>query len=65
MENKTFEVKIYYTGFCTHTVEAENEIEAILKARNLPINQTEVLSNLENWEEADTATQIEDEESKI
>jgi hypothetical protein len=41
------------------------KLKLILKARSLPINQNEVLSNLENWEEADTATEITDEESKI
>lgn len=65
MENKNFEVKIYYTGFCVYNIEAQDVSEAILKARSLPINQNEVLSNLENWEEADTATEITDEESKI
>lgn len=65
MENKNFEVKIFYTGFCMYHIEAQDVSAAILKARNLPINQNEILSNLENWEEADTATEITDEESKI
>ncbi len=65
MENKNFEVKIYYTGFCTYIIEAQDASEAILKARNLPVNHNEILSNLENWEDADTAAEIKDEESKI
>ena len=55
MKKKHFEVKIYYSGYCTYEVEAENEVEAIIKARNLPINNNEILTNLENWKEADIA----------
>ncbi len=65
MENKKFEVKIYYTGFCVYSIEAQDEADAIIKARNLPINQNEILSNLENWEDADTALEIKKEEGKI
>lgn len=59
-----FEVKIFYSGFCTYEVEAQNGYEAILKARKLAINENEILSNLENWKEADTFTEIENEEIK-
>lgn len=59
---KKFEVKIFYSGFCTFEVHAKNEDEAILEARRLAINEKEILSNLENWKEADTATEIENEE---
>lgn len=65
MENRKFEIKIYYSGFCTYEIEAQDEAEAILKARKLPVNQNEIITNLENWEEADTATEIENEKSKI
>jgi len=65
MENRKFEIKIYYTGFCTYEIEAQDEAEAIIKARKLPVNQNEILSNIENWEEADTAIEIDYEESKI
>ena len=58
MKKKNFEVKIYYTGFCTYEIEAENEGEAIIKARNLPIDNNEILSNLENWAEADIAEEL-------
>ena len=60
MKNKRMNVMIYYTGFCTYEVEAENEEEAILKARELSINKNEILTNLENWENADTAIEIHD-----
>lgn len=55
---RKFEVKIYYSGFCTYEAQAENEQEAIEKARSLQINKNELLSNLENWKEADTAEEI-------
>ena len=58
MKSKNFEVKIYYTGFCTHQVKVKTEDEAINKARKIPINKNEIFSNLENWEEADTAEEI-------
>ena len=55
MKPKKFEVKIYYSGFCNYQLEAKNEGEAITKARNRQIDCIELLSNLENWKEADTA----------
>ncbi len=54
MKNKKFEVKIYYSSFCTYTIEAKDEEDAILKARNMPVKNNEILCNLENWKEADT-----------
>ncbi len=63
-EVKKLEVKIFYSGFCTYEVEAKNGYEAILEARKLAINEKEILSNLENWKEADTFTEIENEEIK-
>ncbi|HQB22624.1 MAG TPA: hypothetical protein PLW23_09600 [Bacteroidales bacterium] len=59
-KTKKYEVKIHYSGFCTYEILAENESEAILKARNLQINSKELLSNIENWEEADIATEVQD-----
>lgn len=55
---KKFEVKIYYSGFCTFEMEADNAADAILKARKLEIDKNEILSNLENWNEADEANEI-------
>lgn len=54
MKKKKFEVRIYYTGFCTYQVEAEDKNVAIKKARKLKINNEEIIDNLENWKEADT-----------
>ncbi len=53
--NKKFDVQIYYSGFSTHIIEAENEEEAILKARSRKIKLDEISSNLESWKEADDA----------
>ncbi len=55
---KKFEVKIYFSGFSTYEIEAENAEDAILKARNFEIDKNEILSNLENWKEADEANEI-------
>ena len=55
MKPKKFEVKIYYSCFCAYKIEAKNEAEAIIRARNRQIDSIELLSNLENWKEADTA----------
>lgn len=49
---------MYYSGFCTYEVIANNEEQAILKASKLPINKMEILSNLERWEDADEAFEI-------
>lgn len=60
-----YEVNLYYTGFITRTVEAENEEEAIQKTRaeqDAPLNQDAfiksfepILETLEPWKECDTA----------
>lgn len=55
---KKFEVNIYYSSFCTYEVEADNMDEAIKKARKINTNENNILTNLENWEEADTAERI-------
>ena len=53
-----FEVIIYYSGFCTYELTAEDEDEAIKKARKMSIKEDEILTNLENWKEADTVQVI-------
>jgi len=58
-EKRQFEVNIHFSSVCTYTIEAEDEEEAILKARELELDENEILSNLESWYEADTAEQIE------
>jgi len=58
---KKYAVRIYYTGFSTSLIEAESEEEAILKARRNEPDLAEISSNLEGWEEADTAEEIDGE----
>jgi len=55
MDTKKFEVRIFLSSFCTFQVEAKNRAEAIVKARSLNLAKNEILTNLENWEEADEA----------
>ena len=56
-------VRIYYSGYCTYEVEAENEGAAYNIARNLPIDENEMLSTLEGWRFADDIKVIEDNEN--
>lgn len=58
MKSNIFDVKIYHSGFCAYKVNAKTEDEAIKKARKFPINKNEILSNLENWQDADNAEEI-------
>ena len=58
MKNKKFEVRIYYSSFCSYVIDAEDENEAILKARELPRNETEILENIEDWQDADEAIEL-------
>ena len=54
---KKFKVRIFYSSFCSYEVEAENEDEAVLKARNLEIDQNEIMLQLEPFKEADEAVE--------
>jgi hypothetical protein len=61
-----YEVNLHYTGYVTKTVNADNEEEAIRKARDeqdSPSNLTRfikkfkpILETLEPWKDCDTAT---------
>jgi hypothetical protein len=55
---KKYEVHIYYSGFCSYTIEAKDESDAVEKGRQMNINVNDLLTNLENWEDADTAEEI-------
>ena len=55
-------VRRYYSGYCTYEVEAENEDAAYDIAINLPIDENEILSTLEDWKFADDIEVIEDNE---
>ena len=63
-----YEVGIYYSGFITVPVEADNEGQAIEAAREEAARYhnkkqaeftEEILGNLEVWREADTARKTE------
>ena len=58
-----FFVRRYYSGFCTHEVEAADEDAAYEIARDLPIDEDEILSTLEDWRHADEVEVIEDDEN--
>ena len=57
-----FLVRRYYSGYCTYEVEAESEDEAYNTAIDLPIDEGEILSTLEDWSDADEVEIIEDNE---
>ncbi len=57
---KKFDVKIYYSGFCSYQIDAQDENGAIQKARNMQLKEKEIMSNLINWKEADTSVKIEE-----
>ena len=48
-----FIVRRYYSGYCSYEIEAENKDEAYEKAISLPIDESELLSTLEEWRECD------------
>lgn len=48
-----FFVRRYFSGFCTYEINADDEDLAYEKAKNLPIDEAEILSNLEGWEDCD------------
>ena len=48
-----FLVRRYYSGYCSYEVEAENEADAYNIAVNLPVDEGEILSTLEDWSDAD------------
>ena len=58
-----FLVRRYYSGYCSYEVDAENEDAAYDIARNLPIDESEILSTLDDWSDADEVEIIEDNES--
>ena len=58
-----FLVRRFYSGYCTYEVEAENEDAAYNTAIDLPIDEGEILSTLEDWRHADEVEVIEDNEN--
>jgi hypothetical protein len=48
----------YFSGFCSDEVDADNEYEAHEIAKEMPLDYDEILSTLEEWEEADQVEMI-------
>jgi len=53
MAERQYEVRVYYSTYVTHQVQAANLTDALKKARQLPVNQTEIIDHLEPWKDAD------------
>jgi len=61
-DNKKFEVRSFYSGFCTHVVKAKNEKDALDKVAGLSLteeNYAEIKDSLVSWKEADQVEEIE------
>jgi hypothetical protein len=59
---KRFEVRQFYSGYCTDIVEAEDEREAFDKAAEIELtdrHREESMSSLEPWSQCDTAEEME------
>ncbi len=64
-----YKVDLYYTGYITHEVEANDELEAIKRARDIqgrPMDEQDfrlafepILETLEPWKECDSAEEVE------
>lgn len=52
-----FLIRRYFSGFCTYEIDADDEHLAYEKVKYLPIDETELLSNLEGWEDCDEVSQ--------
>lgn len=48
-----FFIRRYFSGYCTYEINADDERLAYEKAKYLPIDEAEILSNLEGWEDCD------------
>lgn len=57
---KKYNVQVYYSTFCSYEIEANEEQEALLKARKIGFfgKEKELIMNLENWEEADLVEEL-------
>jgi len=53
-----FEVKKYYSGFCSYEIEANNEEQAYEMVKDMPPNYNEILETLEDWEECNEIEQV-------
>ena len=53
-----FVVRKYYSGYCSHEVEANSEDQAYEMVNGLSPNYDEVLETLEDWEECNEVESI-------
>jgi len=44
-------IRKYYSGYCEHEIEVDNEDEAWEKSDELPPIYDEIIASLEDWEE--------------
>lgn len=55
-----FEVRRYYSSFVMFEVEANSREEAYDKTKTSAIDLSQLYNNLENWEEADEITELQE-----
>jgi hypothetical protein len=48
-----FIVRRYFSGYCTYEINAPTRDAACEKARNMPIDEDEILLTLEDWKDCD------------
>ena len=54
-----FLVRKYYSGYCSHEIEANNAEQAYEIVKDMPPNYDEVLETLEDWKECNEVESIE------
>lgn len=62
MTIRKFEVTLYYSSLCHHILEADSADNAIIKARELKVSADDIVDNLDSWEDADEAREINEDE---
>ena len=55
-----YEVKRYFSSFVTFELEADSEEEAYVNAKKRAIDLIELHNNLEDWEEANEITKLQE-----
>ena len=59
MSELQYEVRVFYSTYVTHQVQAATPEAALAKARQLRVHQPEVIDHLEPWQEADEVDEAE------
>lgn len=55
-----YEVTRYFSSFIAYEIEAESEEDAYNKTKDIRIDLIELQNNLQEWEEADEITKLEE-----